>query len=277
MKMKGPIFVKKSKGYFQKFSQSKLAHSFMRCGTTESQARKFSRELKEKITPNISTDRLRDLAIQKLKDAHPSSAARYELSRAVTKLGPTGYPFEKLVARIYESEGYRVQTNLILPGRCVGHEIDVRAEKEGKVILIECKFHHEAGSVSDLKTALYVKGRADDLKNSSSHLSEHDRFALVTNTKFSGEAYQFGTCAGLELVGWSVGEPFSLSTRLEKSGLIPLTALSTLPRKVTEALMNRGIVTLLDFVDDSTAWKLVPKNPRLLEVIQREIDALLNL
>ncbi len=44
------------------------------------------------------------------------------------------------------------------------HEVDVLAEKDGRRVGIEVKFHNEQGGKTDIKDALYVHARYEDLK-----------------------------------------------------------------------------------------------------------------
>lgn len=226
----------------------------------------------------MPTEEIRKRVLKKLKDASPVSATLYNLSRAVMQLGPTGFPFEKLVGKLYENEGYKVVINQTRPGRCVDHEIDVVASLDGKTTFIECKFHNVPGFFVDLKTSLYIKARSDDLSNSRHPQSHHSTFSLITNTRFSSEAAKFGTCSGVELVGWSYPENGAgFAHRLERSGLIPLTALMSLPKRLAAPLMIQGTVTVRDLVDSPRSWRELAKHPKILRALQAEIDALLDM
>lgn len=272
------IQLKKASGLLEPVSSEKLTRSLIRCGTPEERAANIARNVLESAYDEMPTEEIRKRVLQKLKDASPVSATLYNLSRAVMQLGPTGFPFEKLVGKLYETEGYRVEINQTRPGRCVDHEIDVVAHLEGKTTFVECKFHNVPGFFVDLKTSLYIKARSDDLANSRHAQSKHATFSLITNTRFSSEALKFGTCSGIDLVGWTHPENGTgLTRRLERSGLIPLTALTSLPKRLAAQLMVQGTVTVRDLVDDSRAWRDLAKNPRILRALQSEIDALLEM
>ena len=43
------------------------------------------------------------------------------------ELGPSGFPFEKLVGKILEQEGFETRVGVIVQGNCVQHEVDVIA------------------------------------------------------------------------------------------------------------------------------------------------------
>ena len=62
------------------------------------------------------------------------------------------------------------------------------------------KFHNELGMKSDLKVALYVKARVDDLKKHKAERGERpiDEGWIITNTKFSKMAVQYANCNGMK-------------------------------------------------------------------------------
>ena len=91
-------------------------------------------------------------------------AIKYSLRRALSELGPDGFPFEKYVAKIFEAWGYETLTDQTVLGVCVTHEIDVVAWNKEKLMMVEAKFHNELGIKSDVKIALYMKARFDDLR-----------------------------------------------------------------------------------------------------------------
>lgn len=266
--------ITKASGLTEPYSEKKLESSITRCGAPTESAQEIIRKIRPIIRPASPTLKIRNFVHTELKRMHPASATRYELSRAVMKLGPTGFPFEKLIGRLYESEGYIVQMNQSRIGRCAKHEIDVIAVRDGKKTFIECKFHYDSGTLSDLKTALYIKGRSDDLSQSSDPEAEHDQFALVTNTRLSSEASNFLSCSGVAWTGWTSSSSRPLADRLEASGLIPLTALSSLPKKMAQELMGGEVITVRDLVDHPKIWKRIAQHASLAKTLQREIEAL---
>ena len=102
-------------------------------------------------------------------------------------MGPTGYPFERLIGALLRQKGYDTKVGVILKGECVTHEVDVLAEKEGNVYAVECKFHSDPKTASNVKTPLYINSRFLDLQKQwnkdlerKSHLKQG---WLVTNTQ----------------------------------------------------------------------------------------------
>ena len=70
---------------------------------------------------------------------------------------------EKYIAKIFQAWGYETLTDQTILGNCVSHEIDIIAWNNEKLIMVEAKFHNELGTKSDVKIALYIKARFEDL------------------------------------------------------------------------------------------------------------------
>src|SRR3989304_3244888 len=89
---------------------------------------------------------------------------RYSIKKAIYALGPSGYQFEKYFGRILKEYGYSVEVNRMLQGYCVMHEIDVFAIREKEGFVIECKYHSDGGIPTDVKVALYIHARFEDIR-----------------------------------------------------------------------------------------------------------------
>src|SRR3989344_922725 len=158
------ILVKKASGEVEPFSDAKLRNSLERA--------KVSREMIEEIVAHVrrelvSGSKTRDIyrhAFSLLRKRERPAAARYSLKRAIMELGPTGHPFENLVGELLKLRGFSVKVASIVQGLCVSHEVDVVAEQGSRHIMVECKFHNEQGIKSDVKVALYVQARFEDIQ-----------------------------------------------------------------------------------------------------------------
>jgi hypothetical protein len=153
-------------------------------------------------------------------------AARYALRRALLELGPSGHPFEDFISHLYRAEGWRVETRKILQGKCVPHETDFYAShpERNEYLAAELKYHNDPGYKTDLKIALYVKSRFDDIFacDPAVRTCPIDRGLLVTNTKFTSEAIAYATCAGVELLGWGYPADDSLFMRMSRAKIYPI-------------------------------------------------------
>jgi hypothetical protein len=79
-------------------------------------------------------------------------------------LVPSGFPFERFLARLFAEEGYKTRTGIILQGKCAPHEIDVAAYSDTDSFVAEAKFHSRPGVKTDLQVAMYSYARLLDLK-----------------------------------------------------------------------------------------------------------------
>lgn len=237
--------VTKSTGDTQKFSPQKLKRSLHRAGVPKD----IAQEIVNTVTSSkkdLSTKKIHDDVYKTLKKKHKPLAAKYNLKRALGDLGPSGYPFEQFVGRLLKEKGYKVSTNRIIRGACVSHEIDVLGEKDNKHFIFECKFHNRAGYKSDVKTALYMKARYDDIRARWEKVEKDDKHLhhvwIVTNTSFTSEARRYSQCAGVGLMSWRSPVGHSLAELIEETGLHPITALTSLTKKQKEYIVSHNLV-----------------------------------
>jgi Holliday junction resolvase len=248
------IIITKASGTQEAFSSEKLRHSLAKSGANEATIDNILTEIESTLYDGISTKKIYQAAFNMLKRGNRSHAGRYNLKRAIMALGPSGFPFEKYVAAIFEWQGYKVQTQLFLKGSCVTHEIDVLAENDTEFLLIECKYHNSVGIVSDVKIPLYIHSRYQDvlINWSKTSTTKPLNCCLVTNTKFSSDAITYGNCIGIKLLGWDYPSKKSLSSLIDKSGLYPITCLTTLTNKEKENVLAAGTVLCSSLLQNET-------------------------
>lgn len=237
--------VKKASGESEPFSEEKVRISLQRAGTPVELIDKILARLKDELYDGISTQEIYSHVFGLLRQMESHLASKYNLKQAIMELGPSGYPFEKFVAGILKVYGYETTVHQIIQGRCVSHEIDVIAKKDNEQMMIECKFHNQAGIKSDIKTALYTYARFLDVKEKQSF---HQSW-LVTNTKVTGEVISYAQCVGMKVTSWDYPEDFSLRFLIEKSGLHPVTSLGSLSVDDKKKFLERGLVFCKDIVE----------------------------
>lgn len=208
-----------------------------------------------KIYDGIPTSELYKIVFGELKTLQKGSAGKYNLKRAIFQMGPTGFPFEKLIAELFETDGFATITGQIVKGYCVHHEVDVIAERDDLHYHAECKFHSFQGKVCDVKHALYVHARFVDIEkelvSKPSHSGRTHKGWLVTNTRMTSDAIDYGTCAGLELLSWDYPPEKSLRAWIDRAGLHPVTCLTTISAKVKKQLLEKGIIVCRDLIDQN--------------------------
>jgi len=250
--MQGVLTVTKQSGERVPFNPAQLERSLLRAGAGEEDIRIILDEIGQMLYEGIPTRKIYRAAHELLRKRSSGASARYRLKQAIQELGPTGYPFEKYVGALLAYQGYDVRTDQIIEGRCVSHEVDVVAEKDHEVIMVECKFHSEQGTKSDVKVPMYIRSRFEDIRN---NLEKYypDRKVIfhgwvVTNTRFTEDAIDFGKCSGLYLVSWDYPNKGSLRERIDLAGLHPVTCLHNLTRREKKELLGKEIVLVKELL-----------------------------
>lgn len=240
------VTVIKANGDREVFEAEKLRSSLMRSGATPEAVETVMQEVADELHNDMSTAEIYRTAFRLLHEWKKPIAYRYSLRRALMELGPSGFPFEDFIAEILKAHGFETKTRQTVLGGCVAHEVDVVAWNGSKFIMVEAKFHNELGIKSDLKVALYVKARIDDLKKNVFNYGGQERKLdegwLVTNTKFSSTAVHYGLCENLVMIGWNYPEKGNLQDLIVEQGLHPVTCLSSLSTEEKRKVLAGGIV-----------------------------------
>lgn len=250
MKTKNISVIKES-GECEPFSQRKVVQSMKRAGIPDPIQKQVMSHIKAKLYDGIPTRGIYRHITEFLDiSSYPGGSRHYRLKQAVMALGPTGYPFEKFVGAILRERGYQIETGVIVAGKCVKHEVDVVAQKDKQHFMVECKFHRRLGIRSDVRVALYIKARFDDVaatwKKKPGHQTMFHQAWLVTNTKLTADAIQFGECVGMKLIAWSYPRTGCLQDLIENTGLYPLTCLTSLSRQQKQRFLEKDIVLCQD-------------------------------
>ncbi len=203
-------------------------------------------------------------------------AAQYSLKKALAQLGPSGFPFERFIASILHARGYHTQVGVMIPGECVEHEVDVIAEKEDERMIVEAKFHNSQEIKTDVKVALYVHARFQDIHKrfiAEDKLKQHEHFDrawLITNTSFTSQAIQYGACAGLSMTGWNYPTGRTLQDLVQETKTHPLTCLTTLTGNQKNALLEGGTVLCRDIITNTRPLEHIGISKARIAAIQEE-------
>ncbi|MEK7551982.1 MAG: ATP cone domain-containing protein [Patescibacteria group bacterium] len=269
------IKITKQNGELEDFDPNKLRDSLLRSKASEELTEEIIAHVEKELREGMGTDQIYKHAFFLLEKKSKPVALSYSLRRAILTLGPSGFPFEKYLGEILKEKGYTVKTDQIIRGKCAEHEIDVIAYNKNKLIAIEAKFHNSLGVKSDLKTALYVKARSEDLANIEFDYGGKRKFDenwLVTNTKFSSSAINYGKCAGMIMIGWNYPNQGNLQDIIQDSGLHPITCLQSLSNTQKTAILSSGTVLCKSLRPDSEVLKSLRLNKEKLEEIGKEVS-----
>ena len=252
MKKKQPLLITKASGDKVPFDASQLRKSLQRSKAESASIDSVVESISAMLYDGISTKEIYRKAFGLLRKHSRSTAARYKLKNAIMELGPAGFAFEKFVAALLRAEGYKAHTGEIVEGTCVTHEVDVIAERANMRCMIECKFHGKKGNYSDVKVPLYIRSRFVDVSEGWNTNPEHQgkefQGWVVTNTRFTTDAEQYGTCVGLELISWDTPKGNSIKERIDRSGLHPVTSLTSISLAEKKTLLDMDVVLCSDLI-----------------------------
>lgn len=245
------ITITKADGTKEFFKVEKLRRSLRRSGASPKEVNAVIAEVDETLYDGMRTQEIYRNAFSLLREKQPSTAARYSLRRALFNLGPTGFPFEQFLGRLFEKDGYKTRTGTIIEGKCAPHEIDVAAYKDDHSFVGEAKFHSRPGIKSDLQVAMYSYARLMDLKAAricAEDICGISEFWLITNTKFTSTARHYGNCVGLKMLSWDFPKNDNLHDRIQRAGVYPITVLQSLSASQKETLISRNIILCEDLL-----------------------------
>ena len=273
--------IKKADGTIEIFDEIKLIRALTKSGAQYLVAKEISDYVSHKCQQSgheeiVRSEYVYHLAFKQLKNISRRSALKFSLKKAMLELGPSGFPFEEFVAEMWRAQGYTAITGQIVFGSCVSHEVDVIAWKNDELVMIEAKYHSDNGSRTDLKTALYVKARYDDIQQQTfttssfnakdlinASLKDMHTFEktaqhipvnhseipkrltegwLITNTHFSDTAITYANCNNLKIMSYDYPETGSLQDIVIEHKLFPITCLTTLNTSEKRELILKNIV-----------------------------------
>lgn len=265
------VLITKADGTQEPFVPSKLKNSLRRAGAQKDEIEDIVTTVTAEIHEGMSTQAIYRKAFELLRESSVPVRARYTLRRALFGLGPTGFPFETFLARLFETEGYTTTTGITLQGNCAEHEIDVGAYKKDHSFVAEAKFHARPGIKSDLQVVMYSYARLLDLKDQkicSDDICGVREFWVITNTKFTSSARKYAECVGLNILSWDYPKNNNLHDRIQRAGVYPITVIQSLSASQAATLIGRNIILCQDIVDR-------PQVLRHLHISTKRTEALL--
>ena len=265
------ISIIKNSGESVDFDSDKLKRSLIQSGASQVDADYVTNYIVKTIVSGMTTRKVYKIAYKLLKKRSAKVAGKYRLKRAIFDMGPTGYPFEHLVSELIKLKGFTTKTGITLNGQCVSHEVDVFANKTGITVFTECKFHNDVRKKSDVKISLYVNSRFHDLKNKYKHeYNDNHIFEgwLVTNTRFTLDAIEYGICAGLKMISWDYPAKGNLRQLIDSSGFHPITTMQSITKKEKSFLLDNEVILCRHISSQKTLLKKMGiKEKRIAKII----------
>lgn len=236
----------KHSGRYESYNPEKLLKSLLKAGVTEEDSKQIVEAITEMCYPGITSQKIQQEAARQLEKKSKILRANYSLKKSLLGLGPSGYAFEKLIAKLFGLKDYKTQVSVTNKGKCVSHEIDVVAKNHERTEYIECKFHNNPGKKNDVKTSLYVHARAMDLKNNPANV--FDDFWIISNSVFSEDALTYANCAGVKILCLNHPVGSNLYQEIQRHALYPISSIKKLKRYEVMELIENDIITCFDLM-----------------------------
>lgn len=235
------------------YEPSKIRRSLKRAGAKPDVIEHVLKKVRKHLRTNMTTKEVFRFVKMSLKEENSHIAHRYNLRRALGKLGPAGFKFEKYVASIFGASGYETE---IPPneykGKCIFHEVDVVARKGAKTVMIEAKFRNDFRDYVKLKDSMATWARYEDLVDASllgSRTPHFDEVWIVSNGNISRRSRAWGVCKGMRIIGWHYPAKDSLAHMVDRSALYPITALDNVTRRELDLFADQGLMLCREIAD----------------------------
>ena len=265
--------IRKASGEIEPFSKKKLCQSLEHSGLPKVKCKIIADDIAGKVGEGSPTYEIYEKTLSALKGTSPLASIHYSLKKSLFDLGPEGHHFETYTARYFEEIGHQTETCRVLEGKYVKHEVDVIATLKGKRYFSECKFHNHSGVKNDIKIALYVKARWDDLRDGPEGKNLHG-FYVISNTKFSIDAITYAKGTGLKLLGVNCPAQHSFLDEIKKLKLYPVTSLTQINKNIKNQLLARNILLAKDLIDEKSFLIKLGLSAGQMEKVFQEIHFL---
>lgn len=264
----------KSSGSTEYFSASKLQRSLKHAGLRPKDCKIIGQEVAQKIKSGCTTRDIFKHTVKLIHKKSPIAATHYSLKKSLLELGPTGYEFEYFASKYFNAIGYTTYVGIVLQGEFVRHEVDIVASKPNFQAYVECKFHNNSGRKNDIKTALYVKARWEDLKRGPDGKYLREYF-IVSNTAFTQDAIVYANGVGLTLLGVNAPEEESFLDKIKKHKLYPITSLKRLKKSYCQELLLKKIVLCSDLLKEKDHLLKMGMSEEEIRALYNDINKML--
>lgn len=245
------VLVTKANGYKQPFDKGKIVQTCLRMGASPQVANQVANMVERHLYEGISTREILQLTFKFMRKYKPAIKHLLDLRRGLSMMEPKP-EFETYIQDLLANSGYEVEPNLILRGKCGEHEVDAIAKKDGVTYFVEIKHHysyHALTGLDESRIAQAILEDANDAYNLGMTDLKFDRAMIVTNTRYSDHAIQYGTCKNILQIGWSSPHTLGIRDMVQNSKLYPLTCLRGINYETRMKLVKSGIVLVKQLLD----------------------------
>jgi len=247
------VYVTKADGTMQLFDREKVVRTCLRMGASRKTADEIAEKVERRLYDGIQTSKILQMTLRLLRKYKPAVRHLLDLRKGLS-LMDSKPEFENFVQILLAHNGFEVTPNRLITGRCVEHEVDAIAKKDGLTYFVEAKHHINYHTPTGLDESRIARAILEDvtegfeLGKSSLRV---DRAMIVTNTRYSEHARRYGRCRNILQIGWSSPTNLCLQNMIEEKNLYPLSCLRDLKNETKTKLVNSGIVLMKQLFEET--------------------------
>jgi len=218
----------------------------MRMGADVHVAHEVAEKIERKLYNGIPTRMILRMIFKFMRKHKPAVVNLFDLKKGLSLMSSKP-EFEIFVQLLLANHGFEVKPNKILRGKCVKHEVDAIARKDAITYFVEAKHHKSYHSLTGLDESRIARAVLEDITEGfmlGRTELKIDRAMIVTNTRYSEHAIQYGLCRNIEQIGWNSSENLGLQNMIYEKKLYPLSCLKGLREEDRMKLVESGIVLI---------------------------------
>lgn len=270
------IEIVKWDGRREEFDGGKLRRSIARMGASSSLAETIAEQIEERVYDGISSEEIFSMVTSGLEDFEPAIALRQDLRTGLARMGG-GAVFEEYVRIVLRANGFEVEGNKQVRGKCVTHEVDGVVTGDGECRYLEVKHHSHPHRYTPFDVTLAARAKLDDMRAGHEEGTTpycFDRVLVICNTRLSSHAQKYADCVGIDHLGWNVPFGKGLDHLIERGNLYPITTLRNLTRNERDLLFAENILLLEQLVELSGSSRI---DTERLTDLKQQASAILEL
>jgi hypothetical protein len=250
------VYVIKADGSKQLFDREKIVQTCQRMGANLEVAIQVAQEVEKSLYPDITTQQILQIIFTMMIKHKPAVQHLFDLKQGISIM-ESKPEFEVFVRVLLAHSGFQVKPNTILRGMCGEHEVDALVTKDGLTHLVEAKHHSNYHALTGLDESRIARAIMEDVTDgytSGATEIKIDRAMIVTNTRYSEHAINYGRRRGILQVGWASPEGFGLRDIVEKHKLYPLSCLRGVTTETRLRLVEVRIVLIKQLLEQDSHY-----------------------
>ncbi|MGA3110769.1 MAG: restriction endonuclease [Candidatus Bathyarchaeia archaeon] len=260
-------------GSKQLFDKEKVVRTCLRMGASRQLALEVAQKVEIRVYEGMPTAKVLQLIFRFMRKDKPGVRYLFDLRKGLSLMGSKP-EFEVFIRVLLAHQGFEVSPNQILKGRCVEHEVDAIARKDGVTYFVEAKHHLSYHALTGLDESRIARAVLEDVSESfqlGRTDLKIDKAMIVTNTRYSEHAIKYGLCRGILQVGWNYPVNEGLESMIEQKRLHPLSCLRGLSSEDRLRLVDCGLVLIRQLLAEDQS-ELARKTGLKLEVVKEIME-----